>query len=663
LAVCWFQVPCPEPEGGFLCPGGDPALAVPAADPALLQTFWVGFGWLGYPGAKAMGQLLNLNCAVLLMPVTHSMITRAHDLTSIYGPRWLRWLSFVMPFDKAVVFHKACAKYFILPFVTIHAVLHYFNYGRAPYYNAVLGDGVYPATPREAAWGFTYGGFGLTGEIIVLAMFIIYCGAHEKVKRAHYETFWNTHHTFIVFFFALFFHGSVFWQWALFTTVPYAFDRLVIRIFYRGTKPFALARVFFWGKPGKPDVVTLQFENSMSDKGKKPCDYMEGHYLYLQCPHIEGKNKLLPQWHPFTISSAPDEPVLEVNIRVNPSVHSWTNKMCQYLMLFDPEETGAVEFVSRNTTTGGTTLGKVMGPDGKPFFHVDAPHGAPSQHVFCYDTAIIVGAGIGVTPCSSIMRGVINYRWKKGFSPNTLYFFWVARLTDLVYFKWLLVMLPELKAKELVHNEYYAGDKERADGIRARIEVLKKKLKESEGADKKGPPPPAKLPAGWEESRTPTGEIYYYNSATGDTSWVNPGAGASGATGTAAENEVEMQQLQAALREASTNQRKLEITLYLTGAKKEDLKTDANPKPGSTAEVVASLQAVKDPISGEPYIKLKPGRPDWPGEFKSIAQTHGREDVGVIFCGAPMIAAALKEQCEKQSSKEGTIFRLHKENF
>ena len=50
----------------------------------------------------------------ILMPVTHSMITRAHDLTSIYGPRWLRWLSFIMPFDKAVVFHKACAKYFIL---------------------------------------------------------------------------------------------------------------------------------------------------------------------------------------------------------------------------------------------------------------------------------------------------------------------------------------------------------------------------------------------------------------------------------------------------------------------------------------------------------------------------------------------------------------------
>ena len=97
---------------------------------------------------------------------------------------------------------------------------------------------------------------------------------------------------------------------------------------------FALARVFFWGKPGKPDVVTLQFENGVSDKGSKPMDYMEGHYLYLQCPHCEtGNQKMLQQWHPFTISSAPDEPVLEVNIRVNPSKHSWTNQMATYLQL------------------------------------------------------------------------------------------------------------------------------------------------------------------------------------------------------------------------------------------------------------------------------------------------------------------------------------------
>ena len=31
---------------------------------------------------------------------------------------------------------------------------------------------------------------GLTGQLLVLTMFLIYSGAHDKVKRSHYETFW-----------------------------------------------------------------------------------------------------------------------------------------------------------------------------------------------------------------------------------------------------------------------------------------------------------------------------------------------------------------------------------------------------------------------------------------------------------------------------------------
>ena len=61
-----------------------------------------------------------------------------------------------------------------------------------------------------------------------------------------------------------------------------------------------------------PDVITLQFDNAVNDKGVKPVRYMEGHYLYLQCPAVDGINYLrgpLNEWHPFTISSAPDEPV------------------------------------------------------------------------------------------------------------------------------------------------------------------------------------------------------------------------------------------------------------------------------------------------------------------------------------------------------------------
>eukprot|EP00966_Prymnesium_polylepis_P049906 1155075-Prymnesium_polylepis.1 len=64
------------------------------------------------------------------------------------------------------------------------------------------------------------------------------------------------------------------------------------------------------------------------------------------------------------------------------------------------------------------------------------------------------------------MKGVVNYRWKKGFKPSNLHFFWVARKSDLATFKWLLLMLPELKAQQIVHNEYYGGDAERREALR-----------------------------------------------------------------------------------------------------------------------------------------------------------------------------------------------------
>ena len=88
-----------------------------------------------------------------------------------------------------------------------------------------------------------------------------------------------------------------------------------------------------------------------------------------------------------------------------------------------------------------------------------------------------------------------------------------------------------------------------------------------------------------------------------------------------------------------------------------------NAKKGSLAELVNLLLDATDE-TGKPYIKLIAGRPRWDKEFANLRQQHKRETIGVVFCGAPMIAAALKEQCEKNSdASEGTLFRLHKENF
>ena len=57
----------------------------------------------------------------------------------------------------------------------------------------------------------------------------------------------------------------------------------------------------------------------------------------------------------------------------------------------------------------------------------------------------------------------------------------MARLTDLTTFKWLLVMLPELKAQQLVHNEYYGGDEAERAQLKSRAAALDKEMVRQHG--------------------------------------------------------------------------------------------------------------------------------------------------------------------------------------
>ena len=60
---------------------------------------------------------------------------------------------------------------------------------------------------------------------------------------------------------------------------------------------------------------------------------------------------------------------------------------------------------------------------------------------------------------------------------------------------------------------------------------------------------------------------------------------------TSTRSHVHTSQVQNAFKAMSTNSRTLTITLYLTGCKPEQLAPEANPKPGSTAELIKALQA------------------------------------------------------------------------
>jgi uncharacterized membrane protein YhaH (DUF805 family) len=90
------------------CATDNDANGVLVAGSALLRE--VGAGG-AYPFAKGFGQLLNLNCMVLLLPVVRSAVKRLHDATSLNPAWYVAWVAYVVELDKNIVMHKAVAKY------------------------------------------------------------------------------------------------------------------------------------------------------------------------------------------------------------------------------------------------------------------------------------------------------------------------------------------------------------------------------------------------------------------------------------------------------------------------------------------------------------------------------------------------------------------------
>jgi len=66
---------------------------------------------------------------------------------------------------------------------------------------------------------------------------------------------------------------------------------------------------------------------------------------------------------------------------------------------------------------------------------VDGPHSAPSEHFCNYGTVMIVGAGIGLTPCASILSSLTKYKWRKNFSPEIVHLYWVVRQSEVDSFQ------------------------------------------------------------------------------------------------------------------------------------------------------------------------------------------------------------------------------------
>jgi NADPH oxidase 2 len=187
----------------------------------------------------------------------------------------------------------------------MHTIAHWVNFAR------------FAIATKTGVVGFLLVNFrtgpGATGYVMLIALMAMVFTAMEKPKRKNFERFWYVHHLFLVFFFAWSFHGAfcmikpdtapfcsgigVFWKYWLVGGMIYFIERLMREI--RGTHKTYISKVI--QHPSRVCEIQIRKENF------KP---KAGQYIFLCCPEIS-----LWQYHPFTLTSAPEEEYVSVHIR------------------------------------------------------------------------------------------------------------------------------------------------------------------------------------------------------------------------------------------------------------------------------------------------------------------------------------------------------------
>lgn len=118
-----------------------------------------------------------------------------------------------------------------------------------------------------------------------------------------------------------------------------------------------------------------------------------GQYIFINCPDVS-----YWQWHPFTLTSAPEEDYISVNFKM---VGDWTNEFGKAL--------GVSKMASSNGKAVAADNGQSDNDSAKvilPRIMVDGPFGSASEDYHKFEVVMLCAAGIGVTPFASILKSI-----------------------------------------------------------------------------------------------------------------------------------------------------------------------------------------------------------------------------------------------------------------
>ncbi|XP_064476773.1 NADPH oxidase 5-like isoform X2 [Ornithodoros turicata] len=449
--------------------------------------------------ARGFGQLLNFTCVVTILPVLRMCTT------------WLRSHGFsrFLPLDHHIYYHKLTG-YFILFYSIAHTVAHLLNFARLSKGDMYVYSLYLFTTQHDIGW---VGGTAcITGwALLAILLVMVLCSLPCVRRSGRFEVFYYSHLLYVPFWFFLILHGPNFWKWFLAPGLVLVFEMLVRagRFLSDYGQTTVMKGVVL---PSKVTHLVL----------KRPPDffYHPGDYVFLNIPTIAKY-----EWHPFTISSAPEKDgVIWLHIR---SYGEWTNHLYQMfdgfrkeasklgpsaqlrgstleMQRFDPRSlehmghcfrdmesvvlmphgnaprescaflnvTNELETLMEEgeiiTHRTGDYLNVIIAKD-PLVVRIDGPYGSPSSHIFQAQHAVMVAAGIGVTPFASILQSIMyRYYQARSTCPKCSHC-WVAkkpqsfmklRKVDFIWInrsqeslEWFVRLLSELEMEQAMFGD------------------------------------------------------------------------------------------------------------------------------------------------------------------------------------------------------------------
>ncbi|KAF3706013.1 NADPH oxidase 5 [Channa argus] len=279
-----------------------------------------GGGW--YMVAKGCGQCLNFNCTFVMVLMLRRCLT------------WLRatWVVRVLPLDQNILLHQivGCA---ILGFSVVHTAAHVFNFGTNTHLYSertvrLSESGDYSVweylLTTSPGIGWVKGSASVTGVVLqFLICLMVLCSST-------FVFYWS-HLSYIWVWALLVVHCANFWKWFVVPGLVFLLEKIV------GIAISRMGGLYIVEVSLLPSKVTHLVLRRPQFFHFKP-----GDYVYINIPVIAKY-----EWHPFTISSAPEQPgaaspslkpaqrqnaicpadTLWLHIR---SMGQWTNRLYEY---------------------------------------------------------------------------------------------------------------------------------------------------------------------------------------------------------------------------------------------------------------------------------------------------------------------------------------------